>query len=319
MRAINIDFRTGRFFRNTSVMLAALLVATPVAAEQPVIDIHVHASNDVQAGPEHPDNQARLDAYRSEADENNVVLFLASGPMDFVEHWSDAFGDRMLPGLSFPCRGGMTAFEGEEGRRACYPRGGTFPDPAWLKKQFTSGNLKFMGEVGTQYLGIAFDDPRMTPFYELAEELDIPVAIHASGGPPLTAERCCPDFRLSIGDPALIEEVLVRYPRLRVFIMHANVLTYPALLRLLQQFPHVYVDLTIFSTILPREGFHHMLRTYKRHGLLSRIMFGTDDFPVDKSIEAYSSADFLTSEELQGILCGNAERYLRMEGICQAP
>ena len=78
-------------------MLSALLVATPVLAKQPVIDIHVHASNDVQAGPEHAENQARLDAYRSEADENNVVLFLASGPMDFVEHWSDAFGDRMSP------------------------------------------------------------------------------------------------------------------------------------------------------------------------------------------------------------------------------
>jgi predicted TIM-barrel fold metal-dependent hydrolase len=175
-----------------------------------------------------------------------------------------------------------------------------------------------MGEVGTQYVGMAFDDPRMTPFYELAEELDIPVGMHASGGPPLTAERCCPDFRLSIGDPALLEEVLVQYPRLRVFIMHANVLTYPALLRMLQQFPHVYVDLTVFSTILPREGFHQMLLAYKHHGLLSRIMFGTDDFPVDKTIEAYSSADFLTEEELQGILCGNAERYLRMEGVCQA-
>ena len=319
MRTSNIYFRTGRGFRSTSVLLSILLVATPIAAKQPVIDIHVHASNDVQAGPEHPENQARLDAYRSEADENNVVLFLASGPMDFVEHWSKSFGNRMLPGLSFPCRDGMTAFEGQEGRRTCYPRGGTFPDPVWLRNQYETGNLKFMGEVGTQYLGLAFDDPRMTPFYELAEELDIPVGIHASGGPPLTAERCCPEFRLSIGDPALLEDVLVRYPRLRVFIMHANVLTYPALLRMLQQFPHVYVDLTVFSTILPREGFHHMLRTYKRHGLLSRIMFGTDDFPVDQTIEAYSSAGFLTDEELQGILCGNAERYLRMEGICQAP
>ena len=120
---------------------------------------------------------------------------------------------------------------------------------------------------------------RMTPYYELAEELDIPVGIHASGGPPLTAERCCPDFRLSIGDPALLEEVLVQYPRLRVFIMHANVLTYPGLLRMLQQFPHVYVDVTIFSTILPREGFHHMLRTYKRHGLLDRIHVRNRRFP----------------------------------------
>lgn len=302
------------------ILLAALSLATPAVAEQAVIDIHVHASNDVQAGPEHPENQARLDAYRAEADANNVILFAASGPMDFVEYWSESFGKRMLPGLVFPCRDGMSAFEGsDDGRRVCFPGGKEFPDPAWLRKQYEDGNLRVMGEIGTQYLGIAFDDPRMAPFYKLAEELDIPVGIHVAGGPPLTAERCCPEFRLSIGDPALLEDVLVQYPRLRIFIMHGNVLTYPALLRMLQQFPHVFVDLTVFSSILPREGFHHMLRTYKRHGLLNRIMFGTDDFPVAETIDAYSSADFLTDEELQGILCGNAERYLRMNGVCQTP
>ena len=105
------------------LLLAVFFAYTPVMAQQPVIDIHVHSSNDVDAGPEHPENQARLEAYRAEADENNVVLFLASGPMDFVEYWSDAFGERMLPGLLLPCRGGMTAVEGEEGRRACFPGG----------------------------------------------------------------------------------------------------------------------------------------------------------------------------------------------------
>jgi predicted TIM-barrel fold metal-dependent hydrolase len=176
-----------------------------------------------------------------------------------------------------------------------------------------------MGEIGTQYVGMAFEDEKMAPYYQLAQELDIPVAIHVAGGPPLTAERCCPDFRLSIGDPALLEEVLVRYPRLRVQVMHANVLTYPALLRLLQQFPHVFVDLTPFQSILPREGFHHMLRTYKRHGLIDRIMFATDDFPLESSLEAYRTAKSLSGEELEGILCKNAERFLEMEGVCDAP
>ena len=35
------------------------------------------------------------------------------------------------------------------------------------------------------------------------------------------------------------------------------------------------------------------------------------------SIAAFKSADFLTDEELGGILCGNAERFLGLEGICE--
>ena len=103
---------------------------------------------------------------------------------------------------------------------------------------------------------------------------------------------------------------------MRVQIMHANVLTYPGLLRMLQQFPDVFVDLTPFSSILPLEGFHHMLRSYKMHGLIDRIMFATDEFPVADTIKAYRSADFLSAEELNGIFCGNAERFLDMEGVC---
>ncbi len=119
--------KSGKLYCRLRLLLAGLIVGIPVMAQQPVIDIHVHASNDVQAGPEHPENRARLDAYLAEADENNVVLFAASGPMDFVEHWSKSFGKRMLPGLVFPCRDGMTAFEGsDDGRRACFPGGKSF-------------------------------------------------------------------------------------------------------------------------------------------------------------------------------------------------
>lgn len=296
----------------------AILIAVPVFAQQPVIDMHVHARNAVQSGPEHPDNLAVRDEYLAEANENNVVLFAASGAQEFVESWAEFFGTRMLAGPVFPCINGLTPHEGEnDGRMPCFKSGAAFPDLEWLRKKYLGGQLKIMGEIGTQYVGIAFDDVKMMPYYQLAEELDIPVAIHTAGGPPLTAARCCPGFRLSMGDPALLEEILVRYPRLRVQIMHANVLTYPALLRLLQQFPQVTVDLTPFQSILPRDGFHHMLRTFKMHGLIDRIMFATDDFPLASSLEAYRSADFLSGEELDGILCKNAERFLGMEGVCK--
>jgi hypothetical protein len=300
------------------ILLLAVITARAYA-EQPVIDMHVHTKNVVQAGPEHAENLATMYAYEAEADENNVVLFAASGAQDFVESWSSYFGDRMLGGATFPCVNGVTNSEGAtDGRRPCFSSGGAFPDPEWLRTQYERGQLKVMGELGMQYAGIAFNDERMAPYYRMAQELGIPVAFHTSGGPPRTAERCCPGFRLSIGDPEQLEEVLVRYPGLRVQVMHGNVLTYPGLLRMLQQYPNVYVDLTPFSSILPREGFHQMLRSYRMHGLLDRIMFATDDFPVAETITAFQSADFLTEEELGGILCGNAERFLNTEGVCEA-
>jgi hypothetical protein len=302
------------------ICLAAIVLCSNAAlAVPPIIDMHVHAKNAVQAGPEHPRNLAKMHEYAVEANENNVVLFVASGAHLFVESWSVHFGDRMLSGATFPCINGATNFEGEtDGRRACFPNEGMFPDVGWIRDRIESGHFQILGELGMQYAGISFDDDRLKPYFEMAEALDIPIAFHTSGGPPKTAERCCSEFRLSIGDPMELEEVLVRYPKLRVQIMHANVLTYPGLLRLLQQFPNIYVDLTPFSSILPEEGFHQMLRTYRMHGLLNRIMFATDDFPVAATLAAYRNADFLTAEELGGIECRNAQRFLGLKDVCSS-
>jgi len=298
---------------------AIVLCSSAALAGPPIIDMHVHAKNAVQAGPEHPSNLAKMHEYAVEADENNVVLFVASGAHQFVESWSEHFGDRMLAGATFPCINGATNFEGEtDGRQACFPNEGMFPDVDWIRDRIESGHFQILGELGMQYAGISFDDDRLDPYYEMAQALDIPIAFHTSGGPPKTAERCCSEFRLSIGDPVELEEVLVRYPKLRVQIMHANVLTYPGLLRLLQQFPNVYVDLTPFSSILPEEGFHQMLLTYRMHGLLERIMFATDDFPVAETLRAYQRVAWLSAEQLNGIFCGNAQRFLELENVCDA-
>ena len=63
--------------------------------------------------------------------------------------------------------------------------------------------------------------------------------------------RClsCPNFRVSPGHPLLLEEVLVRYPRLEVQIMHANPLFCPIVLDILIQHPRIYVDVSPFQKI----------------------------------------------------------------------
>ncbi len=52
-----------------------------------------------------------------------------------------------------------------------------------------------------QYAGVAADDPKLEPFFALAEEFDIPALIHHHG----TAGRS-EQFRISIGHPEQLEE-----------------------------------------------------------------------------------------------------------------
>ena len=72
-----------------------------------------------------------------------------------------------------------------------------------------------------QYRGLSPDDEKYEPYFALAEELDIPVAIHLGEGPPGGVHIIGPPtYRVKLGSPFLLEEVLVRHPKLRVYVMH---------------------------------------------------------------------------------------------------
>lgn len=111
-----------------------------------------------------------------------------------------------------------------------------------LRKDFTSGGMKVMGEVSLQYGGTSPSDPSVDKYFALAEELDIPVAIHMGTGGSGRVNLLMPRFRGSAGNPLLLEELLARHPRLRVQIMHAGYPMIDNLLTLLQANSHVYVD-----------------------------------------------------------------------------
>ena len=70
--------------------------------------------------------------------------------------------------------------------------------------------------------------------------------------------------------------------------------------------------------MIPREEFHAHLRALVRAGLGSRLMFGTDQqlWPqaVAMAIEGVNSAPFLTPQQKSDIFCGNAARFLRLDG-----
>ncbi|PHK97218.1 hypothetical protein CGL56_16690 [Neolewinella marina] len=181
------------------------------------------------------------------------------------------------------------------------------------------GRIKVFGEVSGVYRGATLNDSIYQPYLALCEEYGIPVAYHTGGGPPMTPYRCCPEFRISLGDPFLIEDVLVRYPRLQLSLMHGGEVFFEHAVRMMTMYLHLYVDLGVLLWAAPpvQDYAVRLLKLAKQHGVLDRVMFGSDQMVwpggITKSVEFLNSLDFLTEEEKRMILYDNAKRFLKLE------
>ena len=122
---------------------------------------------------------------------------------------------------------------------------------------------------------------------------------------------------MRFNDPLALEDVLVRHPRLRLWVMHAGYPMGDRIVALLSSFPEVHVDVAGINSALPRPEFHAYLRRLVDAGFTRSIMYGSDHavWPaiIPYSIEAIESADFLSPEQKRAILCGNAARFLRLD------
>src|SRR5690606_11379873 len=122
------------------------------------------------------------------------------------------------------------------------------------------------------------------------------------------------------GNPLLLEDLLVRHPGLRVYVMHGGEPWRRETLMLMEMYPQVYMDVAVIDWIGGPGGrprFHAFLREMLEAGLGERIMFGTDQMRwpegIGMAVEAIESADFLTGEQKRDILYNNAARFLRLD------
>jgi predicted TIM-barrel fold metal-dependent hydrolase len=207
-----------------------------------------------------------------------------------------------------------------------------FPDIAWLRGELSAGRIRAFGELLPEYMGISPNDPRFEPYWELAEEFDIPVGIHMGPGPPggaaydsSPAPFKSPNFRIAAGDPLLLEDVLLRHKRIRLFVMHAGWPRLESMLALLYAHPNVYVETGVLQepSIVPRAAYYGYLRALVENGFAKRIMFGSDapSFPnlLGGGVDAILAADFLSAEQKSDILCNNAARFLRLNSATCDP
>jgi predicted TIM-barrel fold metal-dependent hydrolase len=239
-----------------------------------------------------------LQATLKEMRRYNIVKAVASGPLQVVLRWKSAEPEHIIGG-------------------AYLDEVTSLPDVERLRQHFMAGQLGVLGELVAQHVGLSLADPLFEPYLALAEELDIPVGIHTGLGPEGTPYTCCPKFRVMYGNPISFEEVLLRHPKLRLYIMHGGWPYLEATKAIMSVYPQVYADLAVIDWIIPREEFHEYLRGLIRAGLGKRIMFGSDQMvwpeAIAMAIEGIESAQFLSKEQKRDIFYNNAVRFLRLK------
>ncbi|HVS16617.1 MAG TPA: amidohydrolase family protein [Thermoanaerobaculia bacterium] len=313
-----------------------LLPAGATAAPPPVLDVHLHALGAADQGPpplamctplgtpfpawdgaspwpesflamletpacDDPVWSPKTDRElmeRSLAElERHNVYGVVSGSAERVATWRESAPERLIPGLVFRLEDDV-------------------PTPDELRAMHERGTLRVLGEVITQYQGIAPDDPRLEPYWELAEELDLPVGIHVGTGPPGASYLGTPGYRARLHSALTMEDVLVRHPRLRVYLMHAGYPMIDDLLTLLYAHPQVYVDVGVIVYTQPRAAFYRYLERIVEAGFGNRVLFGSDQMVwpevIGRAIEVIREAPFLDERQKRAILYDNAARFLRL-------
>ncbi len=268
----------------------------------PIIDMHLQASElepgaiEPLTGLCAPDTPEQYRRDTIDLLEELNIRGVTSGPKDLVQQWRRAAPDRIIPGIVFSRPDEITL--------------------GWIEEAFGKGDLAVLGEICTQLEGIAPNDPSLEPIFALAERVDIPVGYHVGLGPPAAAYTGYPRYRASLSNSLLLEDVLIRHPHLRFYVMHAAWPMLQEMIHLLYCHPQIYVDTGVIDWVLPKEEFYTYLRRIVNAGFGDRVMFGSDEMiwpqAIPRAIEAIETADFLSEDQKRDILFENAARFLRL-------
>lgn len=295
----------------SSVILASsfalFLFVMPLAADEcraePVIDVHLHFYDEARFWGPAPNritgemSPETAETHREETlrqmDENGIVLALANAPFAWDNHDTALLWHSLE--VEHPDEIDIEA----------------------LEEAVEDGRIRAIGEIGAQYQGISAADPRWEPLWDLAEKHDLPVAIHTGGGPSGTVLRSRPKFRYEMGDPLMLQDVLVEHPGMKVSMMHAGLDLYlDETLAMMHMYPDLYADIGVAVWVRPhmRRALDRFLREAESRGYEDRILFGTDQMiwpdAIPIAIETVRSRDYLSEDQKRGILFENAVRFL---------
>jgi len=323
------------------IITAALLysLGSPLHAQAsvkrgPIIDMHLHAATLGEFGgggpacinegeivlrgwdptyPLTPDRVVRCTAMTQSSRSDDAVMRetieilnrynirgVTAGKLETVRKWQAAAPSRIIVAVPFTDRD-MT--------------------PEDLRRLRTSGAISVFAEITAQYRGLSLDDSRYEPYFALAEELDIPVGVHLGEGPPggahLLGDSGSPSkYRVRLGSPLQLEDVLIKHPRLRIYVMHYASPFVDEMIAMLYSHPQLYVDIAQNDWGFPRAHFYSQLKRLIDAGFEERILFGSDQMIWPKTIEVairtIERAPFLSAKQKRDIFYNNASRFLRI-------
>lgn len=299
------------------------------ASHLPIIDVHVHAmklnpafANDMcpwflssmpGGDPNQPaprfintDCANPLKAAKSDKEFQDALVstmkrlnmtIVASGDAAIIRAWQQAIPGRVIASLSLSSSKEMSVKAFEDSLR--------------------SGFYKVMGEVAPQYQGMSPSDTSLDAYFAVAEKLNIPVGIHMGTGGNGTINITNPKYRASLGNPFLLEDMLARHPRLKIWVMHAGYPMIDEMIALMGANAYVYVDLAGMIWSYPLEEVHAYLKRLVQAGFGKRIMYGTDlmVWPklLETSIGVIENANYLSFEQKRDIFFNNAVRFFRLD------
>lgn len=319
-----------------SFSLLLLIVCSSYAQDSsqkkhlPIIDVHVHAmkvnpafamdmcpwflSNMPGGDPTQPppsfvntDCAQPLRAAKSDKEFQDSLIatmkrlnmtIIASGDAAVLRNWQKAAAPgRVIPSIAISSSKDMTVV--------------AFTD------SLSSGFYKVMGEVAPQYGGMSPSDTSLDAYFAAAEKLNIPVGIHMGTGGNGTININNPKYRASMGNPLLLEDLLARHPKLKVWVMHAGYPMIDNMIALMGANAYVYVDVAGMIWSYPLEEVNNYIKRLVQAGFEKRIMYGTDlmIWPklLETSIGVIENAGYLSFDQKRDILFNNAVRFFRLD------
>src|SRR5215472_6543317 len=123
--------------------------------------------------------------------------------------------------------------------------------------------------------------------------------------------------RMRYSSLLLLEDILVRHPKLRIWAMHAGWPLADDTIATLYAHPQLYVGVGVICFAFSRKQFYDFVQRLVDAGFEKRIMFGSDEIvwpgALSAGIDSIEPAPSLTLAQKRDTLYNNAARFLRME------
>ena len=225
------------------------------------------------------------------------ITIVAMGDPQILRNWQKEAPGRVIPAIGISSSKDMSVV--------------AFTD------SLSSGFYKIMAEVAPQYQGMSPSDTSLDAYFAAAEKLNIPVGIHMGTGGNGMANITQPKYRASMGNPLLLEDLLARHPKLKVWVMHAGYPMIDNMIALMGANAYVYVDVAGMIWSYPLAEVNRYIKRLVQAGFEKRIMYGTDLMVWPKLLETslgvIMNANYLSDDQKRDILFNNAVRFFRLD------